>query len=51
MAKLAGVEPRYADISKTPLYRGETDFITGSNPDADRKPSEGVQDLIERAFS
>ena len=33
----------------TPVYRGSTRFITGSNPDAQREASSAVLDLIGRA--
>jgi len=47
-AKVSGMAPAYAELSKTNAYRGQTEFITGSNPES-RTISDGVQDLIARA--
>jgi hypothetical protein len=47
-ASEAGISPRFADIAKTPLFRGQGSFIAGSDP-SKLEASEGMNDLIKKA--
>mmetsp|Transcript_27665 Transcript_27665/g.40072 ORF Transcript_27665/g.40072 Transcript_27665/m.40072 type:complete len:547 (+) Transcript_27665:91-1731(+) len=47
-AKEAGVAPVFADVAKTPVFRGQTKYVTGIDP-TKVEPSEGILDLITKA--
>lgn len=49
-AKNAGIAPAYASIAETPVFRGQTKYLTGVDPNK-VQASEGVTDLINRAKS
>jgi len=44
------IAPIYADAAETNVFRGETEFVSGTHQDAYKQPrSDGVEDLISRA--
>lgn len=47
-AKNAGIAPAYASIAETPVFRGQTKYLTGVDPNK-VQASEGVTDLINQA--
>lgn len=49
-AKNAGIAPAYASIAETPVFRGQTKYLTGVDPNK-VQASEGVTDLINKAKS